>query len=98
MTHLAAFALCLTGFAALAVTSARQQRRLFVRPMGASSLATVRMAGWAALAAALALLVSWQAWGLGLVMFSGHTSLAAGVVHAGLIAYAQRTSADAIAD
>ena len=98
MTHILAFALCLAGFAGLALTAARQQRMLFARPMSASAIAVVRAAAWLALAAALALLVAWRGWGLGLVMFSGHTSLAAGVVHIVLIGWSRTTAADAVAD
>lgn len=98
MTHLLAFALCLAGFTGLALTAARQQRNLFTQPMSASSVAVVRAGSWMALAAPLALLVAWQGWGLGLVMFSGHTSLAAGVVHLALIGWARNAVSDPSAD
>ena len=98
MTHLLAFALCLAGFAGLALTAARQQRHLFTRPMSTVGVALARAAAWIILAAAMALLVSWQGWGLGLVMFSGHTSLAAGVVHLGLIGWSRSAVAETAAD
>lgn len=99
MTHLLAFALCLAGFAGLALTAARQQRSLFAQPLGASAITVARGAAWAALGVALALLVSAHGWGLGLVMFSGHTSLAAGVVHIALIGWSRTMAAEgAVAD
>ncbi|WP_035691487.1 DUF3325 domain-containing protein [Azospirillum halopraeferens] len=87
MNHLLPFVLCLAGFAALALAMDRQQHDLFGRRLPTRSSAGLRLVGTAALLAALAALVGWQGWGLGLVMVSGHTSLAAGIVHAALIAY-----------
>lgn len=91
MTHLLPFALSLAGFAALALGMDRQQRDLFGRPLRPSTTGTLRLAGTIALLTALAALVAWRGWGLGLVIFSGHTSLAAGIVFCSLIGYA-RTS------
>lgn len=87
MIHLSSFILCLTGFAALAFAMDRQQRDLFGRPLPALATASLRVGGATALLGALGLLVAWQGWALGLVMFSGHTSLGAGVVHGALIAH-----------
>ena len=86
MTHLPAFMLCLTGFVALAGAMDRPQRDLLGRPLPVRTVRALRLAGTCALLLALGLLVSWRGWGLGLVMFSGHTSLAAGVVHCTFIA------------
>ncbi|MDQ2105714.1 DUF3325 domain-containing protein [Azospirillum isscasi] len=85
MIHLSSFILCLTGFAALAVAMDRQQHDLFGRSLPAPATASLRAGGAAALLGALGLLVAWQGWGLGLVMFSGHTSLGAGIVHGAII-------------
>ncbi len=89
MTHLLAFALCLAGFAALALATRRPQRDIVGRSLPLATIYLLRSAGAAALFCALALLVGWQGWGLGLVMFSGHTSLAAGVVYCALLGYAR---------
>lgn len=89
MNHLVAFLLSLAGFAALASATHRQQRDLFGKALGATRTRILRLAGWAALLGALGVLVAEFGWGLGLVMFSGHTSLAAGVIVCGLIGYAR---------
>ncbi len=89
MTHLPGFMLCLTGFAALGLAMDRPQRDLLGRTLPVAAIRALRLAGTCALLLALGLLVAWQGWGLGLVMFSGHTSLAAGVVHCTFIAYAR---------
>lgn len=92
MIHLLSFLLCLTGFAALALAMDRPQRDLFGRPLPVSTTAALRVIGAVTLLAALGVLVVWQGWALGLVMFSGHTSLGAGVVHAALIGWTRRRS------
>ena len=75
----------ITGFDAAAPMD-RPQRDLFGRALPDATTRALRLAGTVALATALGVLVSWRGWPLGLVMFSGHTSLAAGVVHVTLIA------------
>ena len=87
MNHLLAFALCLTGFTALAFAMRRQQRDIFGRPLPLATTYALRVAGACALLIALGILVSWQGWGLGLVMFSGHTSMAAGFIYLMLVGY-----------
>lgn len=89
MSHLLAFVLSLSGFAALACATNRQQRDLFGRALGGRKTRVLRVIGSAALLGALTVLVVQFDWGLGLVMFSGHTSLAAGAVVCGLIGYAR---------
>lgn len=88
MTHLLALALCLAGFIAMAFATRRQQRDLVGRSLPRTITVTLRVVGAGALVFALGILVAWQGWGLGLVMFSGHTSLAAGIVYATLVVYA----------
>jgi hypothetical protein len=88
MTHLLALALCLTGFIALMLATRRQQRDLIGRSLPRASTLVLRLVGAGALVLALGLLVAWQGWGLGLVTFSGHTSLAAGLVYAVLVGVA----------
>lgn len=89
MIHLTSFVLCLAGFAALALATTRQQREIVGRPLRQSTRYGLRAAGACALLAALGLLVAWNGWSLGLVMFSGHTSLAAALLYCSLIGYAR---------
>lgn len=90
MSHLLTLLCCLAGFLALALATARQQEAIFGRPLPARETRAYRQAGWAALAVALLIIVACQGWGLGLVSYSGHTSLAAGLVYLGLIARERR--------
>lgn len=87
MNHLLAFLLSLAGFAALACTMHRQQRDLFGKALRLATTRVLRVAGTVALLGALGILVARHGWGLGLVTFSGHTSLAAGFVVCLLIGY-----------
>ena len=89
MNHLPAFVLCLAGFTALAFAMRRQQRDIIGRPLRLTTTYVLRVAGACALLFALGILVARQGWGLGLVMFSGHTSLTAGIVLCALIGYAR---------
>jgi TRAP-type C4-dicarboxylate transport system permease small subunit len=79
--------LCLAGFTALAFAMDRQQHDLIGRSLPETTTRALRITGACALLLALGVLVAWQGWGLGLVMFSGHTSLTAGIVHCTLIGY-----------
>lgn len=88
MIHLLALVLCVTGFIALALATRRQQRDLIGRSLSRTATIALRAIGAGALVLALGLLVGWQGWGLGLVMFSGHSSLAAGLVYAVLVGVA----------
>ncbi|MGP9811838.1 DUF3325 domain-containing protein [Rhodopseudomonas sp. NSM] len=85
MMHALAFALCLAGFVALALATRRQQHEVIGRSLPRGPVRGLRIAGAAALMLALGVLVGWQGWGLGLVMFSGHTTLAAAIVYCALI-------------
>lgn len=89
MGHLLAFALCLAGFAALAFATRRQQRDVLGRILPPATTHVLRVAGTGALLLALGVLVARHGWSLGLVMFSGHTSLVAGIVYCALLGYAQ---------
>jgi Protein of unknown function (DUF3325) len=89
MCHLLSFALCLAGFTALAFAMNRRQRDIFGRPLRSTTTYVHRIAGACALLFALGFLVAWHGWSLGLVMFSGHTSLTAGIVHCTLVGYAR---------
>ena len=87
MNHFLAGALCLAGFTALAFAMRRQQRDIIGRSLPLATTYLLRAIGAGVLMLALGILVAWQGWGLGLVMFSGHTSIAAGIVYGVLIAY-----------
>ncbi|WP_233271898.1 DUF3325 family protein [Paraburkholderia acidiphila] len=60
--------------------------------MSAALCRALRCAGWCALFVALWLAVAAKGWALGLVWYSGCTSLAAAIVYGLLIVYARRTS------
>lgn len=90
MIHALVFASSLAGFAALALSTDRQQRHLIGHALRRAATLALRAAGTCALLLALGILVIWQGWGLGLVMFSGHTSLAAGAVYCALIGLSRR--------
>jgi hypothetical protein len=80
MIHLVALTMCIVGFAALALASERPQDDVFGHPLPLRCTQALRLAGWSFLVAAGLFLVRYQGWGMGLVSYSGHTSLAAGVV------------------
>jgi Protein of unknown function (DUF3325) len=89
MTHLIAFVLCLAGFTLLALAMRRQQRDIIGRSLRRRTTFVLRGIGACALLGALGILVAWQGWSLGLVMFSGHTSVNAAIVHCALVGYAR---------
>jgi len=89
MSHLLAFVLCLAGFAALAFAMRRQQREIIRRSLPLAVTVVLRVFGACALLGALGILAAWHGWSLGLVMFSGHTSLNAGIVYCMLVGYAR---------
>ncbi|WP_219220655.1 DUF3325 domain-containing protein [Variovorax boronicumulans] len=88
--HGLAVVLCLPGFAALALAMERHQEELFGHAFAPSLTRRLRVAGWGALLLALCVLVGVQGWGLGLVSFTGHTSLAAGLVFVALLVQGRR--------
>lgn len=87
MRHLVVFALCLAGFTALAFAMRRQQRDIVGRSLQLTTTNILCGTGVCLLLLSLGILVAWQGWGLGLVMFSGHTSMTAGVVYCVLVGY-----------
>lgn len=89
MHHLLTFVTCLAAFVALALGTERPQDDLFGQPLAPRATWVFRLAGWGALALALAIIVQAQGWGMGLVSYSGHTSLAAGIVLCALIVYSR---------
>jgi hypothetical protein len=90
MTHVLMLLSSVAGFAALALATERQQDELLGGALPASVTRALRAAGWVLLALCLAAAVGRWGWGLGLVAYSGHTSLAAGLVYIGLVAAARR--------
>ena len=89
MIHPLSFALCLAGFFGLAFATYRQQRDIIGRQLKLETKYILRVAGTCALLLALGLLVKSYGFSLGLVMFSGHTSLAAGIVYVALLGYSR---------
>ena len=85
MTHLFVFLLSTLGFAALALAMERHQEDLLGHALATTATRWLRIAGWAALLLALGAIVRAQGWAVGLVSFSGHTSLGAGLVFGVLI-------------
>ena len=77
-------------FAALAMATERQQHALMGRNLGPEAARGLRLVGAILLLAALAWLVADRGFGLGLVMYSGHTSLAAGCVYCALVMATRR--------
>jgi len=85
MNHFLPFLLCLTGFVTLALAMDRPQETVFGYALPRARVTALRIVGAGLLWLALAWLTSRQGLGLGLVMFSGHTSLAAGLVFCALV-------------
>lgn len=90
MTHALTLVTSMAGFAALALATERQQDELLGRGLPGTVTRALRSAGWGLLLASLAIAVHGWGWGFGLVAYSGHTSLAAGVVYAAALVTARR--------
>lgn len=95
MMHLLMLAGCTAGMYALAGATERQQELCFGRPLSRRSTRWLRAAGWLLLLLCLAGAVRGWGWSFGLVAYSGHTSLAAGLVYLGLILGARRAGPSA---
>ena len=91
MMHLLMLAGCTAGMCALAGAAERQQPLFFGRLLSKQSTRWLQATGWVLLLLCLVAAVRGWGWGLGLVTYSGHTSLAAGLVYLGLILRARRT-------
>lgn len=85
MTHLTVLLLSTLGFAALALAMERHQDDLFGHTLPTPMRRGLRGVGWVALLLALGVIVRAQGWSVGLVSFSGHTSLGAGLVFGALV-------------
>ncbi|MBV7486277.1 DUF3325 domain-containing protein [Bordetella sp. BOR01] len=90
MNHLAVQLLSLLAFGALALAMERHQEDFFERPLSPTTTRWLRLTGWLALVLALLAAILGQGWALGLVSYSGHTSLAAGLVFATLLVWQRR--------
>ncbi|WP_076997482.1 DUF3325 domain-containing protein [Variovorax sp. KK3] len=93
MSHLAVFIPSLLGFAALSLAMDRHQEDLFGRVLAPQATRMLRAGGWLLLLVALALAVRSAGWSLGLVHYSGHTSVAAGLVFGALLVLHRRKTA-----
>lgn len=92
MSHLLIDVCCLAGFACLAMAMERHQSDRLGHALTARATRGLRAAGWAALLVALWLSVDRQGWILGLVGYSGHTSVAAGLVFGTLVVLERRSA------
>ncbi|NYT79738.1 DUF3325 domain-containing protein [Alcaligenaceae bacterium] len=90
MIHPVLLLLALGAFASLALATERQQETVFRRSLPARTTRVLWFAGWALLLVALFVAVRSQGWSFGLVSYSGHTSLAAGLVFVGLVVLGRR--------
>ncbi|MGF6773783.1 lipopolysaccharide export LptBFGC system permease protein LptF [Paraburkholderia sp. GAS199] len=90
MMHAAVFGLSLCGFVAVCLASARQQQRLFNRPLSRSTTHAMRVAATVLFAASLGYAAHRAGWDVGLVIWFGHVSLAAAVVFVALMPFGQR--------
>ena len=91
--HLVVFLLCLAGFACLALATQRAQEDIFGHALPRPSTLLLRLAGWSALVFGLLVTTASQGWALGLVIYSGHTSLCAALVYGALIVRARMARA-----
>ncbi|WP_095948845.1 DUF3325 family protein [Variovorax boronicumulans] len=89
MTHLVVFVLSLLAFAALALSMQRHQEDLFGGLLTSRATYGLAIGAWSVLALTLVLVVREQGWALGLVSYSGHTSLGAGFIFGALVVFGQ---------
>ena len=82
--------LSLLAFGALALAMDRHQEDIFGRALARGRTQALRIAGWLALGATLALAVREQGWSLGLIAWTGHISASAGLVFVGLLVMGRR--------
>ncbi|SAL79093.1 hypothetical protein AWB71_05823 [Caballeronia peredens] len=83
--HLLTIVFCVIAFAFLALSMLRHQEIVFGRELRAGQARGFRIAGWCGLLLALRFIVGDEGWALGLVSYSGCTSLAAGLVFGALV-------------
>jgi hypothetical protein len=90
MMSVIALLLCAPAFACLALAMERHQETMFGAPLRHAQSRVLRGCGWCGLSVALWLAVASKGWALGLVWYSGCTSVAAGIVYGLLIMCEQR--------
>ncbi|SEK23379.1 Protein of unknown function [Roseateles sp. YR242] len=90
MTHLACLLICIVAFAALALATDRAQSDVFGKELPTTTSRLLRTVGGLLLLGCLAVVVGAWGWSLGLVNYSGYTSLAAAVVFLALIVQQRR--------
>ncbi|MDQ8032843.1 MAG: DUF3325 domain-containing protein [Bordetella sp.] len=90
MIHALTALASLIAFTLLALAMDRHQQDLFGRELGTDITRALRIGGWVALIASLAIAVHAQGWALGLVAWCGHISLSAGLVILALIVRERR--------
>lgn len=90
MIHLLMLAGCTAAMCALAGATERQQQSWLGRTLSARRSRWLRATGWLLLLMCLGAAVCAWGWSFGLVAYSGHTSLAAGLVYLGLLLGAGR--------
>jgi hypothetical protein len=88
--HGLALIICVLAFAFLALAMERHQDTVFGRKLPVGPSRGFRIAGWCGIVLVLRLVVGDEGWALGLVSFSGCTSLAAGIVYGVLILQERR--------
>jgi len=82
--------LCVFAFACLAMAMDRHQETVFGKALSGAASRGFRSGGWCGLVVALWLIVAARGWAMGLVCYSGMTSLAAGVVYCAVVSYERR--------
>ena len=79
--HLLLFSICLFGFLALALSMIRHQEDLFGQPKKRTFTLCMRAIGWLSLVLAAVLAIYGLDIAVGLVAYSGHTSMAAALIY-----------------
>lgn len=90
LAHGLIFLPCLFGFLCLALAMYRHQMDLFDRELSKAHTLILRCAGWIFLLVALLVCAQTMGWGFGFVAYSGHTSMAGGLVFTGLLLFDRR--------
>ncbi|HRL21926.1 MAG TPA: DUF3325 domain-containing protein [Alcaligenes sp.] len=85
LEHSTVFLSACLGFACLALAMIRHQEDVFGRELSSHSTRVLRWAGGVLVVLAGYAAVRFMGWGFGLTAYSGHTSVAAGVVYLGLL-------------
>lgn len=80
MSHFCILALCVLGFACLALAMDRHQSDLFDCTLGSAFTKTLRIAGWVLLFGSLFVALRQPLWSVSLVAWFGYLSAGAGVV------------------